>query len=199
MAFAEDSTELECINELLTAGDESPIDSIEDVETVPEAKRAQEILYITNRQFQALGHSFNTEEAVDFNLNFMGWLNVPDGILRIESTKGYQQLTIQSGRVYDKLNGTFQLGDAGQVQQVNIVYRVAFKDLPEVARRYLTLSCVRIYLSRYHGESTLIQLMKEQEIEAKNAFNASEFDDGNYSMLDGTDAGSIYYNYWRRG
>jgi hypothetical protein len=197
MAFTDFSTELEAINEMLTMAEYHPISSMSDVPNVPEAQRAQEVLQRTSRQFQGLGHSFNQEDDIEINLNEIGGVFIPENVLRIDGYNNFNRrdLTTRSGMLYDKDDHTFVLGDPGTAIKVTVVFRLALEDLPEHARRYLTLMAMRIFLSKVHSDIQLIQMMKEQEIEAKNAFNAAEFADGDFNMLDSYDSGSIFNSY----
>lgn len=195
--WTDKSTELEAINEMLTAAQYHPITTMDDVPNVPEAQRAQEVLQRASRQFQGEGHSFNQEDNITINLDETGGLYVPENVLRIDGYNNFDRrdFTIRSGRLYDKTNHTFEIGEPGVELRLTVVLRLALEDLPEHARRYLTLMSVRIFLTKVHSDISLIQMMKEQEIEAKNAFTAAEFDDGDFNMLDSYDSGSIFNAY----
>ena len=81
MAVAE-TTELECINIMLAAIGEAPINSL--VGTLPvDARIAQSTLTEVNKSVQSEGWSFNTETDVTLTRDGSNHVNLPADVLRV--------------------------------------------------------------------------------------------------------------------
>ena len=78
------TTELQCINIMLAAIGEAPINSL--VGLLPaDAVTAQSTLLEANKSIQSEGWSFNTEIDVTFTRDGSNQINLPTNILRIDA------------------------------------------------------------------------------------------------------------------
>ena len=83
MAVAE-TTELECINIMLAAIGEAPINSL--IGTLPvDARIAQSTLTEVNKSVQSEGWSFNTETDVTLTRDGSNHVNLPADVLRVDA------------------------------------------------------------------------------------------------------------------
>jgi len=83
--------------------------------------------------------------------------------------------------LYDKYNNSYEFDDD---VKCTIIYQVAFQQdtagepsLPEYARRYITTKAARIFAARYVGDPQLVQMLGQDEMEAKT--NALQQDSDN--------------------
>ena len=125
------TTELECINIMLAAIGEAPVNSI-----------AQSTLSEVNKSVQSEGWSFNTEIDVTFTRDNSNNINIASNILRIDANI-HQHPTldpIQRGlKLYDRLNNTYEF-DEDLI--CTVVYFRDFNEIPEPARHYINIQVI---------------------------------------------------------
>jgi hypothetical protein len=73
---------------------------------------------------------------------------------------------------------------------VDIVLVQQFEHLPEYARRYITMKAARRFASRFIGDTTITQLIGQDENEALVAFQQSESQESDTNILNG-DSGTF--------
>lgn len=193
------TTELDAVNEILTQAGYSEISDVGELTTVQEAKSAVTILTRISREEQSKGYYFNTEENVDITLDGSGEYVIPSDIIRIDPYYAYVDYVQRAGKLYDIKEQTSVIGEAGGTLKVNLVRQVPYEDLPETAKNYFLKRAIRTYLSRYHGERELLEMSRQDEIEAKVAFESDNFASSDFNMLDASDNGDIYYGRWFNG
>lgn len=188
------TTELEAVNEILTQAGYFEITTVGELATVAEAKNALTILTRVSKEEQSKSYYFNTEDNVEVTLDVSGEYVVPSDILRIDPTYTYKNYVQRAGKLYDLKEQTAVIGEAGGTLKVNLVRQVPYEDLPETAKNYILKRSIRTFLSRYHGERELLEMSRQDELEAKVAFEADNFESSDYNMLDADDNGRIYYD-----
>ena len=103
------TTELECINIMLAAIGEAPVNSLTG--TVPvDVRMAQSTLTEVNKQVQSEGWSFNTEIDVTLTRNASNNVVLGTDVLRVDAqTHDHPSIdAIQRGlKLYDRKNNTF--------------------------------------------------------------------------------------------
>jgi hypothetical protein len=173
-------TELDAVNEILSAINESPISSLEDMNDI-DAINAQKMLTNVNRQFQSRGWSFNHFESYVFNpdayYNKIYWI---DTILFI---KGEHKLIKRGKFMYDLTDNTFFFK---QPISAEVIMLTDFEDMPEAAKEYIVAKASTEFAMRYLGDPALLQGLKLREQEAWSYFNEYEHTDNDYNMLDNT-------------
>ena len=89
------------------------------------------------------------------------------------STYAYTELdpVVRGAFIYDKKNNGWEFGDD---VNATVIYQVPFEQstvgepsLPEYARRYITMKAARIFAARYVGDPQLVQMLSQEEMEAK--------------------------------
>jgi hypothetical protein len=178
------TTELDAVNTMLSTIGEAPTNSLQggsvDVGT------ARNILTSVSREVQSLGWHFNTEK--DFRLlpdADTRQINLPANTLRVD-TVGQDLLTdvVQRGtKLYDRLRHTY-LFDAAIT--TDIVVFLAFDELPEAARRYITIRAARIFQESMVGSETLSAFTRRDEAIALAALKKAEAKTGDFNMLRGS-------------
>ena len=183
MTVAE-TTELECINIMLAAIGEAPINSL--VGTLPvDARIAQSTLSEVNKSVQSEGWSFNTETDVTFTRDSSNQINLPTDVLRVDANI-HQHPTIdpiQRGlKLYDRQNNKFEFEED---LICTVVYFRDFSEIPEPARYYMNIKAARIFVDRLVGDQGLRTYTQEDEVRARSILMETDLANGDHNMLRG--------------
>ena len=131
------TTELEAVNSMLATIGEAPVNSITG--TLPlDASLAKNTLNEINREVQSAGWHFNSRTKYTLNIN--------------QYTPTEFDVIKQGSFLFNKVGNTFTFD---QALDANVILYLNFTDLPENARRYITLRASRIYQDRTIGGNTL--------------------------------------------
>lgn len=183
MAVAE-TTELECINIMLAAIGEAPINSL--LGTLPvDARIAQSTLTEVNKSVQSEGWSFNTETDVTLTRDGSNHVNLPADVLRVDANI-HQHPTIdpiQRGlKLYDRQNNKFEFEED---LICTVVYFRDFSEIPEPARYYMNIKAARLFVDRLVGDQALRTYNKEDETRARAILMETDLANGDHNMLRG--------------
>lgn len=179
------TTKLEAVNTMLGYITESPVNSIADSSSLPPmAALAKGILEEVSREVQSQGWHFNT--AVDYQLeaNVSGEFVIPDNTMEVDAVDPSVDVIQRNTRLFDRTNQSFEFEK--DTMKVNITFLLDFEDLPEQARRYISIKASRALSNRVVGSRELEALILRDELFAK-----AQLDDAEYSTSDRT----IYDNY----
>ena len=179
------TTELESINIMLAAIGEAPVNSLAG--TVPvDVRLAQSTLTEVNKEVQSEGWSFNTE--IDVTLprnNASKQIALSTDVLRIDPNI-HQHPTIdaiQRGlKLYDRLNNRFEF-DEDLI--CTVVYFRTFDELPEPARRYITIKAARIFVDRLVSDDGLRTYTQQDEVRARSILMETDLANGDHNILRG--------------
>ena len=186
------TTKLEAVNSMLSVIGEAPVSSLES--GLLDAVDAERILNEVSREVQSMGWNFNTEKnfpaAADSS---SGEIVLADEIVRADLSKTkYRSSTaeyVQRGnKIYDKVKHSFNIG---KTLNLDIVKLLDFTDIPEVARRYITVRASRIFQERILGSDTLSSMNRTDEQNALFALREMEGDNGDYNIFDDSGTYSI--------
>jgi hypothetical protein len=183
MAVAE-TTELECINIMLAAIGEAPINSL--LGTLPvDARIAQSTLTEVNKSVQSEGWSFNTETDVTLTRDGSNHVNLPADVLRVDANI-HQHPTIdpiQRGlKLYDRQNNKYEF-DEDLI--CTVVYFRDFNEIPEPARYYMNIKAARIFVDRLVSDQGLRTYTQEDEVRARSILMETDLANGDHNMLRG--------------
>ena len=183
MAVAE-TTELECINIMLAAIGEAPINSL--VGTLPvDARIAQSTLTEVNKSVQSVGWSFNTETDVTLTRDGSNHVNLPTNVLRVDANI-HQHPTIdpiQRGlKLYDRQNNKYEF-DEDLI--CTVVYFRDFNEIPEPARYYMNIKAARIFVDRLVSDQGLRTYTQQDEVRARAILMETDLANGDHNMLRG--------------
>lgn len=175
------TTELEAINVCLTNIGESPVSTIVGDISV-DAAMARDLVRQVTKEVQAIGFYWNTE--VDYRLvpNVDKNLILPANVLRVDTTgiDADKDLVARGRRLYDRRNHTFLFDKAVLVE---LVVALAFDELPESARRYISVRAARIFQERVMGSGSISNFNREDENEARAILVAENLDVEDNNML----------------
>ena len=183
MAVAE-TTELECINIMLAAIGEAPINSL--IGTLPvDARIAQSTLTEVNKSVQSEGWSFNTETDVTLTRDGSNHVNLPADVLRVDANI-HQHPTIdpiqRALKLYDRQNNKYEF-DEDLI--CTVVYFRTFEEIPEQARRYMTIKAARIFVDRLVGDEGLRTYTQQDEIRARAILMETDYANADHNLLRG--------------
>ena len=191
MAIINRNNELKkAINTMLTSIGEQPIQNVDDLAGLSDASIAKDILENVSRAVQSRGWIFNTDLDVVMKPDNNGYITLSDNILRIDTTTRLRDPDndiVERGRkVYDRQKNVNTF-DAGVEIKVNVIKELEFHDLPEPAKRYITIRSARIFHDRVVGANELHRFYQEDEMQAWSVLLEYEGDTADYNIFDNSD------------
>ena len=181
------TTKLEAINTMLSAIGESPVNSL--TSGLVDAEQAETILNSVNREVQSMGWSFNTDLKRQFVPDTNKQIQIPSNILRIDMAQDKTdklELVQRGTKLYNRATSSFYMDDDITQVLMNAVVLLEFEDLPEAARRYITIRAARIFQDRVVSSNDLHIYQERDELMA-----LVELKDSDNQVLDTT----IFDNY----
>ena len=179
------TTELESVNIMLAAIGESPINSLTG--TLPvDARLAQSTLTEVNKDVQSEGWSFNTEIDVTLTRDSVTKnIALATDVLRVDPNI-HQHPSVdaiqRSLRLYDRLNNTFEF-DEDMI--CTVVYLRLFNEIPEPARRYITIKAARIFVDRLVSDQVLRSYTEQDELRARSILMETDLANADHNILRG--------------
>jgi len=174
------TTELEAINVMLGAIGEQPVASIDT--SLEFVKIAYDIFFDVSREIQARGWYFNEEDEYDLTVAD-GVITLPANTLKVIVTGETDWIVQRGTRLYNRTEHTYDFTDD---VEATIVFFLAFTDLPQAARTYITLRAARKYQMKVLGSDSLGKFNDIDENQAWISLLAEEVDQAGYSMADQT-------------
>jgi hypothetical protein len=170
---------------MLSVIGEAPVNSITGTTTV-DVSVAKNILDETSLSIQSQGWNFNTNyNYKSLSLDTNNKIPLPTNCVKIDANKSNRHLnfTIRNGFLYDMEKDTDVFTSVPN--SVDIVLVQQFEHLPEYARRYITMKAARRFASRFIGDTTITQLIGQDENEALVSFQQSEAQESDTNILNG--------------
>ena len=176
------TTKLEAINVMLTAIGESPVNTITS-STTTDVSIAIQILDNVSREVQSVGWHFNTDTNYLLAKNSSDQIVLPTNCLRVDNSNKDADLDlVERGRkLRDRENHTYTIT---KDIRVNITWFLEFTELPETARRYITIRAARIFQDRMLASETLHAFHQVDELSALSALKEHEGDTRDHSIFD---------------
>ena len=182
------TTELEAVNTMLTSIGEQPIQNLNDLAGLSDASIAKQILDNVSRAIQSRGWIFNTDLDVNMPINQSGEITLSPDILRVDTTslvrQGDTDIVERGRKLYDRQKQSFTFTSNVKVNQIKLL---TFEDLPEPARRYISIRAARIFHDRVVGSGELHRFYQEDEMNAWQALLEYEGDVADYNIFDNYD------------
>ena len=178
------STELEAINIMLASIGEAPINTLTG--TLPvDAKLAQNTLSEINKEVQSEGWSFNTEIDKVLTRDSSNNINLSNDIISADPNIHHHPDVdaIQRGlKLYDRQNHTFEF-EADL--KSTVVFLRDFDEIPEPARRYITIKASRVFVDRLVGDEGLRSFSQQDEVRARAILMETDLENGDHNLLRG--------------
>jgi hypothetical protein len=188
------TTKIQAINTMLSTVGEPPINSLAAQRA--DALIAQNILDEVCREVLTYGWHFNTDENVslvpDSNT---GFIYVPDSVVRVDMPRNEYEydIVIRGNRLYNKKTNSYVFSGSISVIQV---YLMDFEDMPESAKRYVTIRAARIFQDRMVGSEKHHAFTLRDEVAALATMTEYENEIGDYTIFDSPD---VYRTFLRQG
>ena len=184
------TTKLEAVNTLLSAIGESPINTLNS--GLVEATLAEQIVDNISRSTQSRGWSFNTDLEFKLSPDLAGEVALPTNCLHVDMTSlrmsSTSDLVQRGNKLYDRVKNTFAIDDT---IEVDIVVLLDFEDLPETARRFITVRAARVFQDRTLGSDTLHGFQQDDEITAWADLQQAEAEVQDYNIFDNYETYSV--------
>ncbi len=176
------TSKLEAINVMLTSIGESPVNTITS-STTTDVTIAVQILDNVSREIQSVGWHFNTDVNYKLAKNTSNEIVLPSNCLRVDNTHQDADLDLveRNRKLWDRENHTYTIT---QDVKVNITWLLEFTEIPETARRYITIRAARIFQDRMLASETLHKFHQVDEIQALAALKEHEGDTRDHSIFD---------------
>lgn len=167
---------LDAVNEMLRSIGQGTISSLEFSESV-DAENAKAILHDTSRKVQSRGWWFNREREYPLLPDTEGAITLPSVALKFAPEHKYRGVVNRGQRLYDTVNHT-HLFAPGTVLRADITWFLAFEEIPQDARNYISARAGRLFQIGAVGSDLLYRFTREAEgdalVEMQRAHIAAE-------------------------
>lgn len=166
---------------------ESPVNSIATATALPlSAALAKNILDEVSREVQSDGWQFNTVENFKLAQGIpTGTFQVPANTLQVDAVDRTYDIVQRGLNLWDRYMNT----NAFTVDYlyVNMTFLLDWEDLPEQARRYITIKAGRTLQSRLVGSRELENLILRDEMMAKARLEETDGRNSDVTIFDNFD------------
>ena len=180
------TTELEAVNTILSTIGEAPLNTLSGSLPV-DGTVAKNVLSEVAREVQSQGWHFNTHINVTLTRNTDNKIPLATNVVRVEIdprkySKGDYNIVQRDTFLYNlaKNEETFDK----DFENATVVYLLPFNEIPEQAKRYITIRSARIFHDRTLGANTLHKFSQEDELKALSILKQAESLTGDYSIFD---------------
>ena len=177
------TSQLESVNVMLGHIGESPINTLTGVLPVS-ASTALSALNEVSKEVQSEGWHFNSEKNVTLS-PVAGSITVPTDAVQVDSDDKSLDVVQRGGVLFDRANNTSTFTES---IKVNLIRLLDWDDLPEEARRYITLRASRIFQGRIVGSRELEALIARDEYQARSRLEESDYGSSDRTIFDNYDA-----------
>jgi len=189
------STELDAVNQILSSVGQAPVTTL-DLQN-PEVAIVLTTLREVNKQVQAEGWNFNVERGYQFNPDASTKEIVyPTNVLQLDTYTPTHRDDFKpvrrNGKFYDKLKHTYQWDNA---IEADVTWLFEFEDVPPAIQLYITARAARLASNKMVGDTTLFQLLQEQEIQTRAAALEYDCNQADYSIFGWREGENYYNNY----
>ena len=180
------TTELEAVNTILSTIGEAPLNSLSGSLPV-DGTVAKNVLSEVAREVQSAGWHFNTHIMVTLSRDTDNKIPLATNIVRVEIkptkySKSSYDIVPRGGFLYNMAKNT-EIFDT-DFDEATVVYLLPFAEIPEQAKRYITIRSARIFHDRTLGANTLHKFTLEDEGKALSILKQAESHTGDYSIFD---------------
>ena len=180
------TSELEAVNTLLSTIGESPLNSLSGSLPV-DGTIAKNVLSEVSREVQSQGWHFNTHYKVTLSRDTNNKIPLATNIVRVEiDPRKYSKVSYD---IVQRNNELYNLAKNEETFDTNftdatVVYLLPFDEIPEQAKRYITIRSARIFHDRTLGANTIHKFSQEDEAKSLSILKQAESHTGDYSIFD---------------
>ena len=180
------STELEAVNVILSTIGEAPLNSLSGSLPV-DGTMAKNVLSEISREVQSSGWHFNTHYKSTLTRDTNNNIPVATNVVRVEldpnlESKGDYDLVQRDGKLFNLAKNTDVFDK--NFENVTQVLLLPFNEIPEQAKRYITIRSARVFHDRTLGANTLHKFSQEDEKQALSILRNAEMRTGDYTIFD---------------
>ena len=186
------TTNLEAVNTMLHTISEAPVNSLTG--TLPlDASLAKNTLSEINREVQSAGWKFNSRYDYTLSLDTDSKIPLAANIMRVDLdinkySPGTYDVIKQGDFLYNLVGNTFTFTKA---LDAKVILYLDFTDLPENARRYITIRAARIFQDRTIGGNNLHNFTSVDERNALAVLRQEEAETADHSIFNNYDTWNI--------
>jgi len=180
------TSELEAVNTILSTIGEAPLNSLTGSLPV-DGTIAKNVLSEVAREVQSQGWHFNTHYKVTLSRDTDNKIPLATNIVRVEvDPRRYSKVSYD---IVQRNNFLYNLAKNEETfdtnfQDATAVYLLPFDEIPEQAKRYITIRSARIFHDRTLGANTIHKFSQEDEAKALSILKQAESHTGDYSIFD---------------
>ena len=178
------TTKLEAENSMLGHIGESPVNSISNANLPVSVSTAISVLDEVSKEVQTEGWHFNTEIDVKYTPS-NGSITVGTDIIQFDPVDTSLDIVQRGATLFDRKNNTTTFTSDLTVNQIRLL---DYDNLPEVARRYITLKASRIFQGRIIGSKELEALIARDEYTARANLQEADSRTSDRTIFDNYDA-----------
>jgi len=185
MTITTRTTELEAVNTILSTIGEAPLSTLTGSLPV-DGTTAKNILNEISREVQSAGWHFNTQYKVDLTRDTDNKVPIGTDVVRVELSNKYDKSSydvVQRGNYLFNLAKNSNIFDQDFTENT-LIYLLQFEDLPEQARRYITIRSARVFHDRTLGANTLHKFSTEDEARSLSVMKQAEMQTGDNTIFD---------------
>ena len=180
------STELEAVNVILSTIGESPLNSLSGSLPV-DGTMAKNVLSEISREVQSAGWHFNTHYKATLTRDTNNKIPVGTNVVRVELDPNLvpnadYDLVQRDGFLFNMAKNT-DIFDRN-FEDVTQVLLLPFNEIPEQAKRYITIRSARVFHDRTLGANTLHKFSQEDEKQALSILRNAEARTGDFTIFD---------------
>ena len=180
------STELEAVNTILSTIGEAPLNSLSGSLPV-DGTMAKNVLSEISREVQSSGWHFNTHYKSTLTRDTNNNIPVATNVVRVEldpnlESKSSYDLVQRDGKLFNLAKNTDVFDK--DFENVTQVLLLPFNEIPEQAKRYITIRSARVFHDRTLGANTLHKFSQEDEKQALSILRNAEMRTGDYTIFD---------------
>ena len=180
------TTELEAVNTILSTIGEAPLNSLSGSLPV-DGTVAKNVLSEVSREVQSAGWHFNTHYKATLTRDTNNKIPVGTNVVRVELdpnlvSKADYDLVQRDGFLFNMAKNT-DIFDRN-FEDVTQVLLLAFNEIPEQAKRYITIRSARVFHDRTLGANTLHKFSQEDEKQALSILRNAEARTGDFTIFD---------------
>jgi hypothetical protein len=180
------TSELEAINTILSTIGEAPLNTL--IGSLPvDGTIAKNVLSEVSREVQSQGWHFNTHYKVTLSRDTNNKIPLATNIVRVEiDPRKYSKVSYD---IVQRNNELYNLAKNEETFDTNftdatVVYLLPFDEIPEQAKRYITIRSARIFHDRTLGANTIHKFSQEDEAKSLSILKQAESHTGDYSIFD---------------
>tara|TARA_Y100000022_G_scaffold182847_1_gene176552 strand:- start:749 stop:1342 length:594 start_codon:yes stop_codon:yes gene_type:complete len=180
------TSELEAVNTILSTIGEAPLNTLSGSLPV-DGTIAKNVLSEVSREVQSQGWHFNTHYKVTLSRDTNNKIPLATNIVRVEvDPRRYSKVSYDIVQRNNELYNLAKNEDTFDTnfKDVTVVYLLPFDEIPEQAKRYITIRSARIFHDRTLGANTIHKFSQEDEAKALSILKQAESHTGDYSIFD---------------